>query len=263
MPATPPTSARPELLDSFLAENQAECPVCGYNLHAVTSGTCPECGHQPTLALAQPDVLGRRRGLLLLIFAWLLLAGGMNGYSSVLDVHRSLTTPPSQQVFVLGRPAVLPDPRPIDVNIESILTTVERSVSDDRERDVDPQPADAETAAPTIHQAMTFRFGDGQSPAPSLAQLPALTIDTYGRFAPSIAQPGRGLAWSTVGWQAWAGAAWWICLAVAATVALITIYRYRRREASRRLGRILLTTAWLGFTGYFAFHVVRFAESLS
>lgn len=38
------------LLD-FLRENDAACPVCNYNLRALTRPVCPECGHELVLAV--------------------------------------------------------------------------------------------------------------------------------------------------------------------------------------------------------------------
>ncbi len=33
-----------ELLVEYLEANDAPCPICGYNLHQLTTTTCPECG---------------------------------------------------------------------------------------------------------------------------------------------------------------------------------------------------------------------------
>ncbi len=35
-----------ELLLEYLEANDAPCPICGYNLHQLTTTTCPECGRQ-------------------------------------------------------------------------------------------------------------------------------------------------------------------------------------------------------------------------
>lgn len=39
----------PDPLIAYLAENDAPCPGCGYNLRALTSCTCPECGREIVL----------------------------------------------------------------------------------------------------------------------------------------------------------------------------------------------------------------------
>ena len=45
--------ARDMLLD-FLREHDADCPVCGYNLKALTRPVCPECGHELVLTVGAP-----------------------------------------------------------------------------------------------------------------------------------------------------------------------------------------------------------------
>lgn len=47
-----------EALRSFLAERDAACPSCGYNLWGLQSDQCPECGREMKLelSLAQDDV---------------------------------------------------------------------------------------------------------------------------------------------------------------------------------------------------------------
>ena len=40
-----------ELLLEFLREHDAACPVCGYNLRALTRPICPECGQELVLAV--------------------------------------------------------------------------------------------------------------------------------------------------------------------------------------------------------------------
>jgi hypothetical protein len=40
-----PSPADPDAFTlAFLAENEAECPACGYNVHALREARCPECG---------------------------------------------------------------------------------------------------------------------------------------------------------------------------------------------------------------------------
>src|SRR5262245_57318983 len=49
--ATTPASRAQELLLDFLRDNDAACPVCGYNLKALTRPVCPECRHELTLTV--------------------------------------------------------------------------------------------------------------------------------------------------------------------------------------------------------------------
>jgi hypothetical protein len=47
-----PTSSRAQdMLLEFLREHEAACPVCGYNLKALTRPTCPECGQELVLTV--------------------------------------------------------------------------------------------------------------------------------------------------------------------------------------------------------------------
>lgn len=62
------------LLD-FLRHFEAPCPVCNYNLHALTQPICPECGHE--LALSVGVWGGRLR------MDWLLVALAPGFFSGI------------------------------------------------------------------------------------------------------------------------------------------------------------------------------------
>src|SRR5215813_4584570 len=62
------------LLLAYIAANDVACPVCGYNLRALTSDTCPECGQQFGLRVGSASV---RFGLFLLLLAPLIMQAGM------------------------------------------------------------------------------------------------------------------------------------------------------------------------------------------
>ena len=56
-PAPEETGTRAQhMLLSFLREHDAPCPVCGYNLHALTRPICPECGHDLVLTVGTTRV---------------------------------------------------------------------------------------------------------------------------------------------------------------------------------------------------------------
>ena len=67
------TSADP-LLVTFLRDRDAYCPLCKYNLRALTSPRCPECGQALSLAvgLAEPY-----------LSAWITLAGALAASAGV------------------------------------------------------------------------------------------------------------------------------------------------------------------------------------
>ena len=47
---------RREMLLAFLAEHEAACPECGYNLRALTRAVCPECGQELVLTVGAARV---------------------------------------------------------------------------------------------------------------------------------------------------------------------------------------------------------------
>src|SRR5262245_45664099 len=49
-------AGRPDLLVGFLADRDAPCPVCGYNLRALGASRCPECSSPLELAVASPNL---------------------------------------------------------------------------------------------------------------------------------------------------------------------------------------------------------------
>ena len=72
MVATTSTRAQDMLLD-FLREHDAACPVCGYNLRALTRPICPECGHELVLTV----------GAARLRLGWLLAAVAPGFFSGI------------------------------------------------------------------------------------------------------------------------------------------------------------------------------------
>lgn len=55
-PETKPAPTRDRVdLASFLAEHDAPCPVCGYNLRALLTDRCPECGRHLVLAVGTTE----------------------------------------------------------------------------------------------------------------------------------------------------------------------------------------------------------------
>ncbi len=62
-----------ELLLEFLREHDAACPVCGYNLKALTRAICPECGQELMLTV----------GAARLRFGWLMAAVAPGFFSGI------------------------------------------------------------------------------------------------------------------------------------------------------------------------------------
>ena len=76
-PPTAGTSTRAqELLLEFLREHEAPCPLCGYNLKAITRPICPECGQELVLSV----------GAARLRLGWLLAAVAPGFFSGIAAV---------------------------------------------------------------------------------------------------------------------------------------------------------------------------------
>lgn len=71
-------SANSPALAAFLADRDQPCPRCGYNLRGVEGAQCPECGERLVLTLERRRRLGGWGPFLVLVFAWLMIAGGIN-----------------------------------------------------------------------------------------------------------------------------------------------------------------------------------------
>src|SRR3954454_17134270 len=66
-------TGRTQMLLDFLREYAAACPVCGYNLRALTRPICPECGQELVLTV----------GAARLRLGWLLAAVAPGFFSGI------------------------------------------------------------------------------------------------------------------------------------------------------------------------------------
>lgn len=55
-PTNPVTSRSQEMLLEFLRDNDAACPVCGYNVRALTRPVCPECRQELILTVGAANL---------------------------------------------------------------------------------------------------------------------------------------------------------------------------------------------------------------
>jgi hypothetical protein len=96
-----PISSLPEdPIRLFLADRDAPCPGCNYNLRGIQDSACPECGRAVELTLSRPS---RSRGYLLFVLlalGWVLTAGTMNGIRAWNRV-RAEAAPPIQRVMAI------------------------------------------------------------------------------------------------------------------------------------------------------------------
>lgn len=80
--AASPGRAREDMLLEFLRDNDAACPVCGYNLRALTRPICPEC--RQDLALT----VGAKR----IQLGWLIIALAPGLFSGIAACFAAIPT---------------------------------------------------------------------------------------------------------------------------------------------------------------------------
>ncbi len=214
-----------DLLQTYLAGHDERCPACHYNLRGTAGPNCPECGRTLALGLREAGGLARRRGLLLVIFGWLLGAGAFHGSRVGDAIHRSVTQAP--QVFT--------------------FPTLQNRLSFNTAGTVTLNPASG-TSRITVSSG-----GSGSSISASQFFTIVLT--------PTTAAPG-GLLWSNVTWLQWVEAAWWTTAALVGAAGLGIVLIYRRRSASPSLTAALMITATLGAAGYCAAVIIGFVADL-
>ena len=211
-----------DLLQTYLAGHDERCPACHYNLRGTAGPNCPECGRALALGVREAGGLARRRGLLLVIFGWLLVAGAIHGSRVGDAIHRSVTQAPQVLTF----------------------PTLQNRLSANTAWTVTLNPASG-TSRITVSTS-------GSSI--SASQL------TY-VMTPTTAAPG-GLRWSNVTWSQWVEAAWWTTAALVGAAGLAIVLIYRRRSASPSLTAALMITATLGAAGYCAAVIMGFVADL-
>ncbi|MHC5004759.1 MAG: hypothetical protein ACYTJ0_16730 [Planctomycetota bacterium] len=281
-----------ELLAGFLAANDVACPACGYNLRGVVSATCPECGLALHLGVQETGALGRRWGLLLLIFAWLLLAGTMNDYRALRSIHSTVygqqfatiaslpnvtwtvpsgTLRPSRSIIVDRDEVASRESAARTVEPVTGLATAGSEASTAPEAPPapappataeEPDPVDAAVAA--LEQSVEAAIGRIESLdlEDAAIAVPQGSVKRSIQLSfPSAAQPVAP-RWGAVTWSQWLRASWWTLLALTAVTGIVLLAWHHRRPASRLVARTLTAVAWCAFTGYFAYHLVSFVEEL-
>lgn len=228
-PPTEPLSRADESVRTFLAERDAPCPGCNYNLRGVEQPVCPECGRGIELSISRP---GRSRGYLLFVLlalGWVLIAGTMNGARAWKVV---------QQEATLSR--------------WGGLTRTFGTVNPGQVRLVVPSVGSGSTTL-TLPPTRTTSRGmvtiTSGSVSFSTTGTPAMT-------------PGTGYNWSAVSSQSWAMLSWWGGLGVLALICVILCIVRRRRFDGERPPRPLVASAGILFALYATYHAVMFTREM-
>jgi hypothetical protein len=82
--STPPSDDDADLV-RWLANHDAACPMCGYNLRALATPRCPECGERLRLSVS---VVDPRMGPWILMFASLCGAAGIGSFGLLVMILR-------------------------------------------------------------------------------------------------------------------------------------------------------------------------------
>ena len=215
-----------DLLQTYLAGHDERCPACHYNLRGTAGSNCPECGRALALGVREAGGLARRRGLLLVIFGWLLVAGVIHGSRVGDAIHRSVTQAP--QVFILPTP------------------TLQNRLS---------LSAGTVTLNPASGTSRITVSSGGSGSSISASQFFTIVM------TPTTAAPD-GLVWSNVTWSQWVEVAWWTTAALVGAAGLAIVLIYRRRSVSPSLTAALMITATLGAAGYCAAVIIGFVADL-
>ena len=106
----PPPSLTPreELTLRFLAEHEAPCPACGYNVYKSPLPRCAECGRALTLRLATPDSRAPASWLLLMIVSS--LSAGMGAFILAVTISERIPQELSWRIVLIYFICTIPLP---------------------------------------------------------------------------------------------------------------------------------------------------------
>ncbi len=96
-PPPPPLVDRDNFMLAYLAQHEAQCPACGYNVHALTSPRCPECGRGLTLRVV--GAVGFNKVWICLLIP-LAIAAGIGLLVAVVLTHESMPSELSLKIVL-------------------------------------------------------------------------------------------------------------------------------------------------------------------
>ena len=201
-----PSESLPEAPDaglvSYLATHDAECPRCRYNLRGVGASRCPECGTTLKLSLERPRRLGGWGPFLLVVFAWLLLAGSMSSARN----YRSLRE--QQSAAAQGSARTLA--------VRALLAAQLASMN----QQLPPAALPSDPRFPGLQQMRQFQVQSQANMNAMLAQSLKSQMASIPAAAPA---PSLLAVWRGSGWQAQAGSVWSAAQALGGLLGLVAL----------------------------------------
>lgn len=236
-------------IQMFLADRDAPCPGCGYNLRGIEQATCPECGRAIELALARS---GRGRGYFLFVLlaaGWVLCAGGMNTYRTWRQVRIEAQPRPIARIVTFNSS--------FTINGSSSTTVINPSAPSTftLNRGGPANAAGSVTiTSPGNGQPVTVTQNGGRT---AISNSPGTR-----RVLTNNIKPTNGLVWSNVATNTWASLGWWGGLGLLAVVMLMVAIVRRRRFDREHPPRIAIGAAIVLFALYAGYHAVVFAREV-
>jgi len=230
-------------LSEFLADRDVPCPGCGYNLRGVATDKCPECGAVLELEIKRRRPLAGWGALLLLVFGWLFLAGGLNTARSVRDLVQT------QQQTLVAQKRIAAVRAQLAAQISRLQEDASAGDSPlNRLEDGFPRSEMMKQMRKQMQQdvqAMMQRSAQAQ-----LASRPAAST-----AVPSLAQ-----VWSSSGWKTKIGSAGFAGLALCGALGLLALLLSRVRNWPESRVRVLAGAGLFMFGLYAAWHVTLFVS---
>ena len=235
-PAADPVNSRADVapgsvpdhphLTAYLADHDAPCPHCRYNLRGVSGCTCPECGKPIALGLSAPSRFGGR-GLFLLVALLVVFIGG--SIATTRQWQSVRTTATSGGMLFGGTP----------LRISTSANSVTVLSSGGRVTTTPIASGNVTLTAPTITVNGAGSAVVATPSASSPARAPSAAVNrlttapgpfsTFTTFAPMAATPAT---WSAVTLGQWSLLGLWSTLALAALAALLLLLILRARKSA-------------------------------
>ncbi len=230
-------------LAEWLAERDAPCPACGYNLRGVASDKCPECGATLELELRRRRPAAGWGAFLILVFGWLFVAGTLNTVRSLRDlVQMQQQSAVVQKQMAAARAQIQAQLKRLQADAESGDSALDRFDDGFPGSDVMKQ---MRRQVEQDMQAMMQR---------------TLQAQMASMAAPSTPVPTLAGVWMSSGWKVQVGSAGFAGLGLGGAIGLLALIISRVRNWPESRVRVLAAVGVLMFGLYAAWHITLFAS---